>query len=171
MASFEAHIQQVKHNLSTLQEVNQKINGVLDWQVTICFYSAVHLINSYLAKEADLHYQKHSEVDNAINPLTITSIYKLSEDLYLNYEKLNNLSRKSRYLCNDDAKLRKKDKERAFFIHDRNFAKAIRNLDSLLSYFDNKYKIGFKKDYKINCKEFTVNTQLNYFTINPSIEK
>ena len=43
MAFFDEHVAQAKSNLQFLETVNQAIRNYYDWQVTICFYTAVHL--------------------------------------------------------------------------------------------------------------------------------
>jgi hypothetical protein len=48
VALFEENIAQAKSNLNFLETVNQKIGNYYDWQVTICFYTAGHLVNAHL---------------------------------------------------------------------------------------------------------------------------
>ena len=74
-----------------------------DWQVTICFYTAVHLINCHLANFG-LQYRKHKDVKDALNPYTISPA-KLPEDEYSAYISLQSLSRRSRYLVNENCKV------------------------------------------------------------------
>ena len=108
-----------------MTEVNSKLTNYWDWQVTICYYSAVHTINAFLAEKADLHYRTHEDVKNAINPYNPLSIYKLSVDVYLSYTKLEGLSRRSRYLCHHDPAVRDGEGRATY---DKHFAKAIKNL-------------------------------------------
>ena len=82
MASFDDHISQAKGNLTFLTGVNLNFNSNWDWQVTICFYVAVHLMNGHLAKKANLHYRTHNDVKNGINPHNPTAVYKVPEDIY-----------------------------------------------------------------------------------------
>lgn len=165
MALFEAHISKVQHNLSVLQKINS-IQGTLDWQITVCYYTAVHLIDGYLAREANLHFQKHTDVDLAINPMNTLSLQKLPSEIYLHYEKLSNLSRRARYLCSDNPSERQKQSGTEFLVNDKHLRKAIINLDGLISYFINLYKLEFPR-IKLHCKEFSMDTQLGYFLINP----
>src|ERR1700745_243676 len=101
MASFENHVRQAKSNLSFLKEVN-KSSKFFDWQVTTCFYTAVHLVNAHLAKCADLHYRTHQETKQALNPHSPLSTCKIDEDIFNIYVSLEKLSRRSRYLCNEE---------------------------------------------------------------------
>lgn len=138
MASFEDHISQAKRNLYFLQEVNSKINDSIDWQVTVCFYSGLHLVNAHLSK-FDLQYRRHSDVKNALNPFHELSLSKLPENEYIAYATLQMLSRRSRYLVNE--KDNKIGSNKANFTYDKHLAKAIKHLDTLIQYFCSKYKL------------------------------
>jgi uncharacterized protein (UPF0332 family) len=100
LASFENHISQAKRNLQFLQEINQNIENYIDWQVTVCFYSALHLVNAHLSQYG-LQYRRHSDVKHALNPKVQASPSKLPENEYVAYVTLQMLSRRSRYLEND----------------------------------------------------------------------
>ena len=147
MASFEEHINQTKKNLSFLESVNQTIKNNFDWQVTICFYSAVHIVNAHIAKIADLHYRSHEDVNKAINPANQISPAKLDEDNYLAYMKLQNLSRRARYLCHDKPSNRS---EEAFLTHDVHLKKALKHLDKLISFVNSEYKVKIASR-SLNC--------------------
>ena len=167
MASFDEHISKVSHNLNVLKNLN-KISNTADWQVTICYYSAVHLIDGFLAKEGDLHFMKHIDVDDAINPNNQLSLFRLNEDVYKSYEKLSNLSRLSRYLCSEDILNRKKFPNQSFSTNEKHLKKAINCLDKLLVYFSSKYNIQFD-EINLFCSEFSMNTKLGFFKINSQI--
>lgn len=139
MASYEAHLNQAKKNLAFLISTNSSNSTHWDWQVTMCFYVAVHVANAHLAKIADLHYRTHNDVKNALSP-TPLSLTQLPEDIYLSYAKLEGLSRRSRYLCSDSPS---SDNEIAFFTYDKHFAKAIKHLDKFLNYFKSIYGIDY----------------------------
>jgi len=100
MANYNAHITQAKKNLYFLNSITDTNN--FEWQVTVCFYVAVHLINAHLAKQVNQHYRSHGQVDLAINSRNPMSPARLTDDLYLAYNKLFNLSRRARYLIHDD---------------------------------------------------------------------
>lgn len=147
MASFDDHIRQAKGNLSILSEFNNKIANGWDWQVTIVYYVAVHLMNAHLAKKANLHYKTHEQVKNAL--FSSTSVGKIPEDIYLSYVKLEGLSRRSRYLCHENnAGL----DSLTYLTYDKHFKKALKNLDRILKFFDDEYKISFKA-ISIDCIE------------------
>lgn len=102
MANFTEHITQAKSNLGILSHTNKTKNESWDWQVTMCFYTAVHLVNGHIANKQNLHYRSHKQVKNALSPYKDINIgTELTEDLYKSYVKLQNLSRRSRYLCLD----------------------------------------------------------------------
>ena len=71
MASYEEHIFQVQSNLKFLQEISSGLTEQYwDWNVTVCFYAGVHLINSHIASTTNLHYRRHDEVSVAISLIT-----------------------------------------------------------------------------------------------------
>lgn len=164
MADFIDHIAKVTHNLKILQEVN-KINDSCDWQITICYYTSVHLIDGYLAREGNLHFMSHGLVDSAINPFNQLAVHKLDEELYLCYEKLSNLSRQSRYLCSEQKNKRNDNPEKTYSSSQKHLKKAIINLDKLLRFFSKKYDLNIDKVTLI-CTEFSSNTNLDFFKIN-----
>jgi uncharacterized protein (UPF0332 family) len=99
MPEFDDHVLQAKRNLSFLQKINDQIEDCFDWQVTVCYYAALHLINAHTAKFG-LQYRKHVDVIDAINPMHRLSPTKLPEDEYVAYIALQSLSRRARYLVN-----------------------------------------------------------------------
>lgn len=160
MASFDEHIQQANNNLKFLTETNSKCQSFWDWQVTTCFYTAVHLVNAHLAKVANLHYRTHEHVKNAINPFNPLAVPKVSQDLYLSYTKLEGLSRRSRYLCHEDLT----SSNAGHLTYDKHLAKAIRHLDIVLDYFTVLYNLTFSQA-KIFCPDLSKNDKLKMFQI------
>ena len=149
MATFDEHINQAKRNLVFLESINHNVKDSIDWQVTVCFYTALHLINAHLAK-FELQYRKHGDVKNALNPERTLSISKFPEDEYVAYATLQMLSRRSRYLVNE------KDSQigatSAFLTHDIHLAKSVRHLDCLVTFFQNKYKVSLPS-ISIKCPD------------------
>jgi hypothetical protein len=141
LPSFDAHIKHVRHNLTTLQQFNAAMPECFDWQVTMCFYTAVHLVNAHLAKFG-LHYQSHENVKNALSPFMPVSVSKIPEDEYAAYVGLQHLARRSRYLVNEKDQ-KNKDEEQAHLTYDKHLTKACRHLDTLLKFFAEKYNLAF----------------------------
>jgi hypothetical protein len=162
LASFDNHIQQVKKNLSFLEQTNALKTEFWDWQVTITFYVGVHLVNAHLASVADLHYRTHEHVKNEINPHNPDTPYSFPEAVYLDYAKLEGLSRRSRYLCHDSPDM--KDNKNAHFTFDKHFAKAVKCLDRLLAYFNTTYGLGIK-NISVKCVELSPSTPLTVFKV------
>jgi hypothetical protein len=160
LPSFDAHIKQAKDNLSTLQSFNKAMPDCCDWQVTICFYTALHLVNAHLSKSG-LHYQSHSDVKNALNPYLPISLTKLPEDEYTSYITLQQLSRRSRYLVSEKDQRKPQDGERACLTHHNHLAKACKHLDKLLQFFANKYAINFDK-IELTGTELKLSDKLAY---------
>lgn len=159
MASFTEHIRQATSNLLFLTETNSKNQQFWDWQVTTGYYVAVHIINAHLDKVANLHYRTHEDVKNAINPFNSTSLCKIPQDVYLNFQKLEGLSRRARYLCHDDPNNHAKT---GHLTHDRHFAKAIKNLDNLLNYFTSLYALTYPKP-EVACIDLSQSDSFKIF--------
>lgn len=140
MPDFKDHIHQAKNNLEVLEFVNTS-GKYYDWQVTLCFYSALHFVNAHLAKCNNSHYRTHMQVDEAINPNIALSVSRLDEDTYVAYTSLFKLSKRSRYMVNENPA--NKDTQ-AFFTHEPHLKRAIKHLDTVLNYFNSKYNIGLQ---------------------------
>lgn len=134
MSKYREHIAQAKRNLDFLLEVNNLGTSRMDWQVTIAFYTSLHLINAHVLDKTGKFYQKHVDVHFAINPYN-EGTGMLPLEIYRCYMKLFRLSRRSRYLCTDDPKASPTMNNIAHHIKPSHLAKAYRNLDKLLDFF------------------------------------
>jgi len=159
MASFQEHLNQAKENLKFLEQVNQNLNNFWDWQVTVCFYVAIHIVNAHIAKTLNLHYRMHHEVENAINPYRELSPTKFTEEIFTSYMKLKGLSKRSRYLTKevDDT-----TSETAYFTYDKHLARAIRHLDIIVNYLADLHNFIINP-VKITCLEIKSKENLKYF--------
>jgi hypothetical protein len=133
--------------------------------VTFCFYTAVHVINAHLAKKANLHYRTHEDVKNAINPTIAVPICAVPDAIYLSYLKLENLSRRARYLCTDD---KKGDQEIAYLTYDKHFAKATRHLDNILDHFAGLYAIQFYQPI-LMCQQYSGSEKFKVLKVRPAL--
>jgi len=157
MADFQAHIKQAKKNLKNLSEASLKINDSWDWQVTISYYVAVHLMNARLADKLNLHYKTHKDVKIALYNSSLPC--KVPDDIYTAYVSLENLSRRARYLCHEDSTM---SNETGFYTYDRHLKKALLKLDILLNYFAKEYNITFEK-CAIDCLDIKSQIMTNFF--------
>jgi hypothetical protein len=161
MPSFNSHLDQVLKNLKALEYVNSK-QDFWDWQVTICFYTAVHLINFHLDKLCNMHYNSHVETETAINPAKLTSPTKLDDDTYTSYMSLKNLSKRSRYLCHENKDIN--DTTMAYYTYEKHFSKAIYHLDKVIKYVDVKYSLKILKT-KVIFNSMKLNSEVQYFKV------
>jgi hypothetical protein len=159
---FEDHIKQAKSNLSFIGIINHSAPNHFDWQVTACFYTALHLVNAHLAQFGQ-QYRNHTDVKDVINPYNLTSVMKLSPDAYTAYESLFSLSRRARYLISkkDDNMMT----DAPFFTHDKHLAKSIRHLEALCRYFDDLYTLDLPK-IPISCHQLKNKTEFQFFDLN-----
>jgi len=161
VALFDEHVAQAKSNLRFLETVNQVIENYCDWQVTICFYTAVHLVNAHLTKHS-LHYRQHKDVNYALNPEVAVSVSKLPIQEYEAYIGLQRLSRRSRYLVNEKGS--NISSSQGFLTYDKHLARAIRNLDKLLAYFSSKYDLDIGS-ISFKCVDLARGEQLRHVVL------
>jgi hypothetical protein len=165
LGSFQEHIKQAKSNLKFLEGVNQYLNSFHDWQVTTSFYVAVHLINAHTAQVGQMHYQSHSERKQAINYANPLAPCRLEEKYCLAYLKLENLSRRARYLCLDqDGRMSGPDAEKVFLTFGKHFKKALNHLDTIMTFFRDKYNIHFDQCI-IYSEDIKPNLKFEFFVI------
>lgn len=155
MAEFDEHVAQAKRNLSILYDVHLKVSDSWDWQVTIAYYAAVHLMNAHLAKRLNLHYNTHEKVKNAL--FKQLSPCKIPDDIYAAYIRLEGLSRRARYLCHENGD----NSTDEHLTYDRHLKKSLTNLDRILTYFNKLYRIEFQV-FSLDFIEIK-NSSLNYF--------
>ncbi len=150
MAQFDEHIQQAKRNLQFLELINKSHPGFCDWQVTVCFYTALHFVNAHISNFG-MQYRKHVDVKDAINPRNRNSLNSgssLPDNEYLAYTKLQSLSRRSRYLVNEkDGNLSSTTASLTYEVH---FKRALMHLNTVIKYISNQYKIDAEK-ITISC--------------------
>lgn len=159
MASFSQHIKQANKNIEFLKSINRLDTPNWEWQVTVCFYVAVHIVNAHIAKKEDKHYRSHKKVNDAINPYTQLSISKVSEDCFVAYKTLQSLARRSRYLCHEVESV---SSEGAYFTEERHFKKSLKNLDMVMSYFAGLHEIEFDL---VRLKGEKHSLSLNYLSL------
>lgn len=158
MARYEDHIQQATRNLHFLESINSSVPDCYDWQVTVCFYTALHLVNAHLSKY-DLQCRKHKDVNYALNFENRTSPARLPEDGYVAYMALQSLSRRSRYLVSEkDGQLAGTT---AHFTYDKHLVRSLRHLNRLMEHFDALYKTGINP-IRIRCAEMKLH-ELKFF--------
>ena len=162
MPQFDDHIKQAKSNFSFLGIINQTAPIHYDWQVTVCFYTALHLVNAHLANYGQ-QYRNHTDVKNVINPYNTTSVMKLPLGEYSAYESLFSLSRRARYLVNQkDDNLRG---DSVFFTYDKHLAKSIRHLEILCIYFSNLYPHLELPKLNIACATLKNKQEFSFFNL------
>ncbi len=158
MATPQEHIIQAKNNIVFLQNINHKIENCYDWQVTVAFYTALHLVNAHIAT-FNLQYRRHTDVKDALNPFNRISLMKLPENEYVAYMSLQSLSRRARYLVNE--KDNNLSTNHAFLTYEKHLAKALKHLDLLMHYFTNKYSYSLPKII-VNCSDLKINDSLQF---------
>ncbi len=158
MATAQEHINQANRNIAFLQNINQSIDDCIDWQVTVSFYTALHLVNAHIST-FNLQYRRHTDVKDVLNPYNLTSVMKLPENEYTAYMSLQSLSRRARYLVNEkDGNL---DTNTAFLTYEKHLAKALKHLDVLMQYFTTKYSYTLPK-ISVKCTGLKISVDMKY---------
>lgn len=159
MASFQEHIDQAYKNIDFLCCVNCYCRSNIDWQTTVSFYVCVHLINAHVAQTSNQHYRTHVQIDKSINPFVVPpKASALPQGIYTTYGKLKNLSRRSRYLVNNDPS---NTSVQAFHTKEKHFGKSIEYLDNIMDFMATTHTVTFTVK-NINC-HLIKNKNLNYF--------
>ncbi|MEO0058973.1 MAG: hypothetical protein RLZZ312_620 [Bacteroidota bacterium] len=155
MGNFKEHIDHSIKNARFLSQINNSITDSWDWQVTVCFYTALHLINAHIVKKTNSNYLSHRKVEEIINPFNQLSVARLNEDVYMSYIKLFQLSRRSRYLLNENfQKSEKMDIQNANFTYGKHLRKAIHHLDIIFIFIKSSYGEQFEI-VDIKCLDLT----------------
>lgn len=150
MANYSEHLNKAVSNIKFLSHINLSTTDCCDWQVTVCFYTALHLINAHIVKTVNCNYLSHTKVDTAINPYSL-SPSKIDEDTYKSYTKLYNLSRLSRYMLKENYNPNVKIHDGSI-TSDRHLKKAISHLDKVIYFFSETYGEKIPK-ITLNCIE------------------
>ncbi len=159
MANFDEHINHSKKNLDYLSKINFHINERWDWQVTVCFYTALHLMNAHIVKKTLKNYLSHNQVEDILNPYTLSPA-RLDETTFLSYIKLSQLSRRSRYLLSENF-TKTDDIQHASITHSPHFKKAIHHLDVIIKYINVNYNNSISST-NISCLDLKGRTFENF---------
>ena len=164
MATFQEHINQSNNNLDYLSKINSSINDRWDWQVTVSFYCALHLINAHIVQKTTKNYLSHSQVSHAINPFNPLSVSKVDEETYLSYTKLFQLSRRARYLLNENFdNTSAVDIQPACVTYSKHFKKTVHHLNKIMDFMTTHHGTSFVKR-SLKCIDLN-NQTFTYFTI------
>lgn len=164
MGTFKEHILQSQSNIKFLSSVSINSNNYWDWQVTICFYSALHLVNAHIVKKIEANYLSHRKVDYVINPNNDLSPAKLDESIYLAYIKLLQLSRRSRYLLGDKDQFdKKKEIQTACATYSKHLKRAVSHLEVIINFMKTNYGESFER-VEIKCLDLA-KIEFENFTI------
>lgn len=99
-------------------------------------------------------------MEQALNWANPTSIVKLSENDFTNYQTLRNLSRRSRYLCTDSGD----HSVPAQATRDKQLSKSIKSLDKVIHFFISKYPSEKIESIEVNCPSL-IGEPLRYFQV------
>lgn len=151
MVSFSAHFNRAECNLSALQTMLNADH--CDWQITISFYTALHLVSAHMAKYGE-HAHRHDLTKLAILPSAKNGPAQVDKETFAHYCTLEGLSRMARYLHKDG-----KAKDAPLYpvvIKPEDSAEALECLHAIMKYFSSTHHVNFEK-IKVNCKAVAEN--------------
>lgn len=150
MASFQDHINQAQRNFNFLSGINETQQDCMDWQVTVAFYTALHIVNAYLS-EYDLHPEDHAEIFYQLDKSNDDARYAIDRKIYYKYRNLFNLSHRARYLSSRQ----NRDQSNTLSCTEKHLAQSVKLLDAILLYFAEKdQEYG---DFNFNSIPFNCN--------------
>lgn len=161
MPLFKDHLEKALSNREFLAVINEHSPKHYDWQVTVCFYTALHFVSAY-ASNFGLQYRSHSEIRHAINPANKSAASPLTWDAYIAYIALMSLSRRSRYLVLEG---QTKNDPATQFTDKKHVTEAIRHLDEVLAWFETQHPYSVPKSCKMRCAGIPYDKPLVYFQI------
>jgi hypothetical protein len=135
MASFSDHILQAEHNLAYLRQIIHQLHPRnLSWEVTVCYYVAVHLVNAHIESQLKVSYQSHDRIKKALFYDRHSSA-RISKQAFDTYNQLTRLSRIARYLFDSQTALTPVQ------ITQQHRADAELYLNRLIAYFNGLYAL------------------------------
>lgn len=101
MALPEAYLNTALSNIEVLKHLNHTMFEHRSWPVTITFYTAVQLVNSYIKQEFGKEFASHKDVMECLKKASTSKtigLRAISDEAYNGYIYLRNKSRIARYL-------------------------------------------------------------------------
>jgi hypothetical protein len=161
MPDINSHLKQANDNLKLIEHLVQE-EKFWDWKITIIFYTCLHIVNAHLARISNLHYQRHGQTQNAIDP-AFNKPTMIDHITYDSYRKLRNFSNRARYLSQGDNG--KGSPESTYYVYSKHYGKALRHLNTVIKYFDNEYTdFNFVK-IKVKCPGLTNKAEFNHLDL------
>jgi hypothetical protein len=93
MPDATAHLRQAHRNRDLIELLEPANTEYLDWVVTVCFYAAVHLVESWFASK-NLHFEAHTQRDDWLG-----KVKEMRRVVWPRYKELEFYSRQARYQC------------------------------------------------------------------------
>lgn len=145
------HIKKVIHNLNVISQLEAQGSPYRDWQITLCFYSALHLTRYHLQASANYTCTTHEDAKDRLHWQNTMPFSRMDKEPYQAYADLEGFSRRARYIPEISPETFEKD-----------YIRAIQRLDKVMHYFDSKYSLSLPKT-QIKCPRL-IGTTLHYFT-------
>lgn len=104
MATFNEHLERVDRNIEHLKRIRELAVRDLDWEITVCFYIAVHLMQARIVSMTGRNPTTHKTREEYLNPenstfdhLPASQQARLPKAEWFFYKDLYVFSRTARY--------------------------------------------------------------------------
>ena len=136
MASFRDHISQAEENISFLFQIRTLPDRNLSWEVTVCYYIAVHLMNARIADKLQVTFDNHSDINKNLF-YDKNSSARIFRKVFITYKELTRLSRISRYLMDPNLK----NPSMKIRIEQQDIQNANDYTNTIIAYFNKEYNL------------------------------
>lgn len=138
MAGFTDHLDHARSNLKFLSDLSRDHAELWDWKITVAYYSALHLVNAFVADKYDLHPDSHEKLKEILHPESRFKDIRLDEKTHTGYNYLEMLSRRARYLCDVNS-----GDNNAHRCNGKHFTASVKQLDMVMRFFKSVYNSDF----------------------------
>jgi hypothetical protein len=91
-------LDQAGHNLNFHSHIDSNFEKKFcDWQITVLFYVALHLLKALAASRSVNIGETHYDIENSVNPDRGNPVMRISRGAWREYKSLFNYSRTARY--------------------------------------------------------------------------
>jgi hypothetical protein len=147
---------QAEKNLRILEDISREIRSCTEWQITICFYAALHLVKAHLA-HCGFDCGDHTQLFGYLSGEDEKST-EVDSTLFDHYQALYKMSRRARYLFPKGGNPASNSSNVAPVFTDQDLFVALGYLSEVMEFSSSKYGDKFR-DYEI-CTTIAVPDKL-----------
>ncbi len=153
---------QAEKNLRILEDVSREIRSCTEWQITIAFYAALHLVKSHLA-HCGFDCGDHTQLFGYLSGEDEKST-AIEPTLFDHYQALYKMSRRARYLFPKGGNPAPNSSNTAPIFTDQDLFVALGYLSEVMAFYAKNYEVKFR-EYTICAAVDAPPTPIQYFKI------